>query len=109
MDEMIDNIEVNSELVVETVFAGDMVQIHLVSWDDTDGECFGLWIETQNGGTLLARFEPEVPFEVAVSAFVAFSFGTLANGSERAAEVMNLKPDSDLIVPDTQTVQEINK
>lgn len=105
-----EKIDVESELTVRTDFDGDAIQVHLVSWYDSDGdERYGLWMETVSGGTLLARFEPTVSFEVAVSAFVAFSFGTLVDGSERAAGVLNLQPASDLIIPDTQTVQEISK
>lgn len=104
-----EKIEVSSELVVQTNFDGDALQVHLVSWYGDETERYGLWVETENGGTLLARFEPTVSYEVAVSAFVAFAFGTLVDGSERAAEVMNLQPTSDLIIPDTQTVQEISK
>jgi hypothetical protein len=105
-----EKIKLSSELVVETSFGDHTVQIHLVGWSLGESEeRFGLWLETETGGVMISMFNEDVDFDTAVSFFVALAMGVLVNGSERAAETLSLNGENGLIIPDTETVQEITK
>jgi|DEB19_MinimDraft_3_1074340.scaffolds.fasta_scaffold00058_42 hypothetical protein len=115
--------EINSELFAAAEMHDTKIQIHLVSWyvdpvEDAEqgSERYGIYIGTENGGTLVAEFGADVPFDVAVSVFVAMGFSTIVDGSPRAAQsVQSLMDDTDetdsskLVIPDTATVERITK
>lgn len=111
--------ELESELFINAELGDGRIEVHLVSWDtpqaddtQTASERYGIYIGTENGGTLVATFEDGVPYEVCVSTLLASNWGNVTNGSDRAAGVvqsMNSQPESDLIIPDTATVEQITK
>lgn len=111
--------QVDSELFAVATLGDADVQVHLVSWyvepadEATEGsERYGIYIGTEKGGTLVATFEQDVPYDVVVSVFIAMQWAKIVDGSPRAGEaVKQFMPETEtnLIIPDTTTVEKITK
>jgi len=108
-------VELNSEVLATSGANGETLEYHLVSYSEADGERYAIYVysSTVETGSVVARFEPTVPYNVAVSMFLSMTMAFPVSGSERASELMTQlygsPEDTGLIIPDTTTVETINK
>lgn len=99
-----------AEIIVQTNFTEtDAVTFILASYeDDNRNERYCIAMSVGDKTSLLATYDDEVTFDIAASAFWAQTQGQIVDGSDRAHDSI-YGPKETIIIPDTDTVQGINK
>lgn len=112
------NTETSNPLDVELHFAAhdgdDTINIYLIAHNDESQETYHIYIGASAGsGVKVASFDPGTPFEVAASVLTAMMLAFPVGGSERGASLLDgslgVEPTDSIIIPDTTTVEAINK
>lgn len=106
---------IRAHMIVQTAFNEDaVVTFVLATVNDDDGnERVLVVMEADGNSTVLFKYEPEVPFNVAASAFWTQTQGEVVDASDQAyLAVFGDPADSNsngIIIPDTDTVVSINQ
>lgn len=111
-----------SDMFFVTPFDDNTIEFHLVeltSGTDPDNPeiiGYGIWAQQAETGTLLARFDTNVPRELCVAFMLLFNTAALGGLSEYAQSILdnlfNTDPNgiaNNIIIPDTATVEALSK
>lgn len=112
---------ITSDMFFVTPFDDSTIEFHLVELNNTDPDNpeiigYGIWAQQDETGTLLARFDTNVPRELCVAFMLLFNTAALGGLSEYAQSILdnlfnpdNNGIDNNIIIPDTATVEAISK
>jgi hypothetical protein len=110
-----------SDMFFVTQFGASTIEFHLVELANTDPDNpeiigYGIWAQQDETGTLLARFDTNVPRELCVAFMLMFNTAALDGLSEYAQSILDdmFNPDpngiaNNIIIPDTATVEALSK
>lgn len=108
------NMETNEHVVEIHLTANDedsTIHIYLVS-DSNDGP-YHIWIGNEDKAAHVASYGQDVDFTVAASLLTAMMLAYPVGGSDRGIEFLhglfNTASNDSIIIPDTTTVEAINK